>query len=1032
MNRKRKIGNCITVIVLSLCLLFVSLAAPLVQKPVTAMAASLNSDSFTNGGTLTLTEDSTLSGQIQINSGTSYTLDLNGYTLTMQSSSYFMLMGGTLTIKDSSEEQTGIIYNSTYLVWFYQGGIFNLESGTIDGTYESGAQLGGAVWMQGNNQAVTESVFNMTGGTIQNCTASQYGGAVYVGKNEKYSSTFNMSGGTIKNCSAGSGGAIYIDGGTDSNKGIVNLSGYVVITGNTATTGGAIYDYGTLNVEGYLYIDGTVYLNNAWEGSTLCLINVTGELCVLGQGYIDVDTSYYYSAYTQANNTDGSGYTVVYNASGGKLSDETFYTYASYFYNSTRSMGVLAGYESVQTAWTQTNHTLAYTDVMGGQWVVSEAKSSESGSTTPAYQSKEYLIYAEGYSTGAAKVYYSIKMMKYAVGASLLDGAEFTLYQEDVSGTGTLNVDGTTVQVTVLGTTTTGSISSVGTGTAYFMEDGSSTQKLMLTNGTYYLVETAEPSGYTKISQVITITINGDEVTVNGASVNASTTGGYSEEQNYYELVFSAYDLTEPDTYTVSVEKYDETTADAASPTPVSDVPFTLNLSGSAVASGTTGADGTTDLYEVTALTTAYEMSDGTYTLSETAVGGYYAIDDITLIVASGTVTITGSSGVTQTLSGSTSASSLEAGSQGALVADTAYGSWTASLDETAKKITVKVYDEPQYQIQVQKYSDASYTTALDASATFNLYDASSGQAASAASAGAATTAGSTAAVTLLNGEAGRSGGTYYFGTGTSYVLKETPPAGYYAIPDISIAVAEDGTVTVGDTVLNDSNSYSTSWSATASGEYGGWKATYSTVSSGERILLIQVYDQEEPKTVTLTGVKYGTQIVSGNELAGAEFKVYDSTDTQMTNPLGSATSASDGTLNFLATGSQNDLTLSYDNSYLLAETTAPEGYAKLSAITITIDSGGNVTVTQGSPAATLDNNTGNIPPSSTSSYYTYENNVITLSLVDETVYELPESGGNGIYGNLFLGMLLASLTGGAWICLRIRKRGTGSSAGRL
>lgn len=108
-------------------------------------------------------------------------IDLNGHTITAANNQRaFNINGGKLEIKDSVGN--GII----------QG------NGTVTGS-------GGAIYMEGSGSALT-----ISGGTIQGFTASTSGGGVYM-----RDGTFNMTGGAIENCTAseGAGVKMYPDSG---------------------------------------------------------------------------------------------------------------------------------------------------------------------------------------------------------------------------------------------------------------------------------------------------------------------------------------------------------------------------------------------------------------------------------------------------------------------------------------------------------------------------------------------------------------------------------------------------------------------------------------------------------------------------------------------------------------------------------------------------------------------------------------------------------------------------------------------------
>lgn len=125
--------------------------------------------------------DITLTGTLSINNK-KLSIDLNGHTITAANNqrAFNISNDGTLEIKDSVGN--GII----------QG------NGTVTGH-------GGAIYMEGSGSALT-----ISGGTIQGFTASTSGGGVYMS-----GGTFNMTGGAIENCTAseGAGVKMYPDSG---------------------------------------------------------------------------------------------------------------------------------------------------------------------------------------------------------------------------------------------------------------------------------------------------------------------------------------------------------------------------------------------------------------------------------------------------------------------------------------------------------------------------------------------------------------------------------------------------------------------------------------------------------------------------------------------------------------------------------------------------------------------------------------------------------------------------------------------------
>lgn len=138
-------------------------------------------DAARDGGNVQLSGDIALTGTLSINNK-NLSIDLNGHTITAANNqrAFNISNDGTLEIKDSMGN--GII----------QG------NGTVTGH-------GGAIYMEGSGSALT-----ISGGTIQGFTASTSGGGVYM-----RDGTFNMTGGAIENCTAseGAGVKMYPDSG---------------------------------------------------------------------------------------------------------------------------------------------------------------------------------------------------------------------------------------------------------------------------------------------------------------------------------------------------------------------------------------------------------------------------------------------------------------------------------------------------------------------------------------------------------------------------------------------------------------------------------------------------------------------------------------------------------------------------------------------------------------------------------------------------------------------------------------------------
>ena len=239
------------------------------------------------GGNITLT------GTLAINNK-KLSIDLNGHTITAANNQRaFNINGGTLEIKDSVGngiiQGNGTVTGSGGAIYMEgSGSALTISGGTIQGFTASTS--GGGVYM-------SDGTFNMTGGAIENCTASEGAGVkMYPGSGN--TCTFTMSGSAeIKNCSndgvsiAWSGTSKFImNGGTiDNNKGyglwtssgsnteillsggtITNSEDYdmvihrnVTLQVNSATVSGKIRNFGTITGTGSAEFTGTVVNESA-------------------------------------------------------------------------------------------------------------------------------------------------------------------------------------------------------------------------------------------------------------------------------------------------------------------------------------------------------------------------------------------------------------------------------------------------------------------------------------------------------------------------------------------------------------------------------------------------------------------------------------------------------------------------------------------------------------------------------------------------------------------------------------------------
>lgn len=170
------------------------------------------------------------------------TLDLKGKNLTLSSMS--VDKGGNLTIKDSGTGGTYSGLDVNYSVRVKQGGIFNLESGTLTNISSDTRTSNVVVWVEGGTaKKPAASTANIKGGKIES-----KGTPVFV---RDPGATVNVSGGDL----VGSGLACIAGNGTEGMGGTtINVSGgtLTATAADDASAACGIYhpNVGTLNITG--------------------------------------------------------------------------------------------------------------------------------------------------------------------------------------------------------------------------------------------------------------------------------------------------------------------------------------------------------------------------------------------------------------------------------------------------------------------------------------------------------------------------------------------------------------------------------------------------------------------------------------------------------------------------------------------------------------------------------------------------------------------------------------------------------------
>lgn len=290
---------------LVVCCLTVTLALSFQQQEQVAEAATTSVgtasaltsafSSATSGDIIKLTANITLTSTLNITKAGTYTLDLNGKTLTGPSNTNVIYVKGlttTFIVQDTSSGAAGKITGGARGICVKANdtgeGVYTtleLRSGNITGNKSVASESnGGGVYIgigctfkmsggtisnntvtDGNGGGVkcTSSTFTMTGGTISGNSCTTTGGGVQLS-----AAKFEMSGGKITNNNAGTrGGAIYASMGSDKalTAETVTIKGTAELSNNTAQDlGGAI----GLTTGAYLALSAGTITGNKALGST--------------------------------------------------------------------------------------------------------------------------------------------------------------------------------------------------------------------------------------------------------------------------------------------------------------------------------------------------------------------------------------------------------------------------------------------------------------------------------------------------------------------------------------------------------------------------------------------------------------------------------------------------------------------------------------------------------------------------------------------------------------------------------------------
>lgn len=512
-----------------------------------------------------------------------------------------------------------------------------------------------------------------------------------------------------------------------------------------------------------------------------------------------------------------TGHTVIENAtqtegtSQNPISQEEFYTYSSYFINSTKGLMISAGFDPTKNEmagkeypsnWPSYQADLysrkyTYKDVKGQTMLI---QASDSPGDKRQMQNYNYLIYTERDKLEEDyAVYYSIKISKRDIGTDdRLNGAVFSLKKKNIAEDGTVRYE----DIGISGTTGMEE-DGVAAGETYIYLDAEKMGKLMVDDGTYVLTEDTAPDGYVARGELAVIEIKhkldestGKTVSVVEVVANNKVLGTSEQVVNSTygdkgmlvnkEIVFTLKNSTElleeNIDYTIQVDKYRDTEyqqrlSGAHFELYTAEEPVTL------VANGTTDTNGTVKLLDLNG--SEFTCSKGAhYKLKEAeAPENFYLMsDEIDIRIKEENQVFIND----VLLEDGNTLSGADAGGT------TEYGDWRVTRQEDA--IVFSVYDEekpPTWTLQARKYGTKVIDALALSGAEFTLYQVES--------------SGETEIISLTSsdGTDGHEIGELEFtdtngeplqlACNTTYILREThAPVGYEIMEDIILSINED------------------------------------------------------------------------------------------------------------------------------------------------------------------------------------------------------------------------------------------------
>ena len=223
-------------------------------------------------GTITLLDNVT--EDVTIPANKTIRLELNGKKITNETANHTIINNGTLTIQDSSKDQTGTVDNTVHA----KGALVNNGTCTINGgmftrSQEKGTSSGNG----GNSWYVIDNPgkLTVTGGTVKN--TSGYSSLL------RNTGIMDVSGGTFENTFI----ALKNDEAGTAKRGTMNITGGKVIS----KTADAVQNWSTATISDKAVIQGQVgtwvyeYQGTAYAGTTdITGGTVNGDVCIGADG----------------------------------------------------------------------------------------------------------------------------------------------------------------------------------------------------------------------------------------------------------------------------------------------------------------------------------------------------------------------------------------------------------------------------------------------------------------------------------------------------------------------------------------------------------------------------------------------------------------------------------------------------------------------------------------------------------------------------------------------------------------------------